>query len=147
MRFKKLYIELSNICGLNCDFCPSKKGLRGVMSLEKFSSLLPQIHNKAHLFCFHILGDPLWIEDLKSYVDLAKKYSMKLELTTSGFYLSTKNQALLLESENIRQINISLMAFLSQKNLGLKEYFHPIFELCGAHFEKKCKSFINLRLI
>lgn len=36
MKFKKLYIELSDICGLKCDFCPSKKALRGVMSVEKF---------------------------------------------------------------------------------------------------------------
>ncbi|HFW6605013.1 TPA: radical SAM protein, partial [Campylobacter jejuni] len=23
MKFKKIYIELSDICGLKCDFCPS----------------------------------------------------------------------------------------------------------------------------
>ncbi|MCW1582151.1 radical SAM protein, partial [Campylobacter jejuni] len=31
-----MYIELSDICGLKCDFCPSRKGIRGVMSEEKF---------------------------------------------------------------------------------------------------------------
>ncbi len=36
---------------------------------------------------------------------------MKLEITTSGFYLNSKNQALLLGYENIHQINISLMSF------------------------------------
>ncbi len=146
MKFKKIYIELSDICGLKCDFCPSKKGVRGVMSIEKFASLLPEISNKARLFCFHILGDPLLLEELESYINLAKNNAMKLEITTSGFYLNPKNIALLLKSENIRQINISLMAFLSQKKLGLNAYFEPIFALCKAHFEKKCKSFINLRL-
>lgn len=146
MKFKRIYIELSDICGLKCDFCPSKKGVRGIMSVQNFSLLLPQIRDKAKLFSFHILGDPLWVENLKEYVDLAKENMMKLEITTSGFYLSAKNQALLLESENIRQINISLMAFLSQRKVGLKEYFEPIFELCEQHFSRKCKSFINLRL-
>ena len=36
MRFEKIYIELSDICGLNCGFCPSVKGVRGAMSAEKF---------------------------------------------------------------------------------------------------------------
>lgn len=36
MRFEKIYIELSDICGLKCDFCPSKKGQRKSMELEKF---------------------------------------------------------------------------------------------------------------
>lgn len=146
MKFKRIYIELSDICGLKCNFCPSKKGVRGVMSFEKFSLLLPQIRHKAKLFSFHILGDPLWIENLKDYINLAKENDMKLEITTSGFYLSPKNRALLLESKNIRQINISLMAFLSQKRVNLEEYFEPIFELCKKHLEQKCKSFINLRL-
>ena len=33
MRFEKIYIELSDICGLNCGFCPSVKGVRGAMSV------------------------------------------------------------------------------------------------------------------
>lgn len=146
MKFKKIYIELSDICGLKCDFCPSKKGVRGVMSVQKFSLLLPQIKDKAKLFSFHILGDPLYLENLKTYVNLAKENAMKLEITTSGFYLNPKNRTLLLENENIRQINISLISFLGQRKVGLKEYFEPIFELCKQHFEQKCKSFINLRL-
>lgn len=146
MKFKKIYIELSDICGLKCDFCPSAKGLRGVMSVENFSVLLPQIYDKAQVFCLHILGDPLWIDNLKDYINLAQKYAMELEITTSGFYLSPKNQALLLQSTNIRQINISLMAFLSQKKVGFEEYFNPILKLCESHFQQKCKSFINLRL-
>lgn len=146
MKFKRIYIELSDICGLKCGFCPSKKGVRGVMSVQKFSLLLPQIKDKAKLFSFHILGDPLYLENLKTYINLAKENNMKLEITTSGFYLSPKNRALLLENENIRQINISLMSFLSQRKVGLKEYFEPIFELCKEHCLQKSKSFINLRL-
>ncbi len=146
MKFKKIYIELSDICGLKCDFCPSRKGIRGVMSEEKFQNLAYEISNKAELFTFHLLGDPLLLPNLENYLKIAKDEAMKLEITTSGFYLNSKNQALLLGYENIHQINISLMSFLSQSKISLEQYFKPILELCKKHLEQKSLSFINLRL-
>ena len=146
MKVKKIYIELSDICGLNCDFCPSKKSLRGVMSVEKFATLASKICKNAEIFTFHILGDPLKLLNLSEYLELAKAYEMKLELTTSGFYLNQKNINLLLNYKNIKQINLSLMSFLSQKKLSLDEYFKPILTLCNKHLEKENESFINLRL-
>ncbi|MCX2682651.1 SPASM domain-containing protein [Campylobacter sp. MIT 21-1685] len=143
---KKIYIELSDKCGLKCTFCPSKKELRGIMSLEKFSILCAQIWDKAELFTFHILGDPLLLNNLEEYIQIAKNHRMKLELTTSGFYLNPKNHTLLLKFDNIYQINISLMAFLSQKNTSIQQYFNPILKLCKAHLEQKNQAFINLRL-
>jgi len=146
MKFKKIYIELSDICGLKCDFCPSKKNERGIMNVENFAKLCKEICNKAELFTFHLLGDPLILENLEQYLELALKNNMKLELTTSGFYLNNKNQNLLLQYPNIYQINFSLMAFLSNQKLSTEEYFNPILELCKQHLKKELKSFINLRL-
>ncbi|HEC1539818.1 radical SAM/SPASM domain-containing protein [Campylobacter upsaliensis] len=146
MRFKKIYVELSDICGLKCEFCPSKKAQRGILSLQNFEKIASQIYDKAELFALHLLGDPLILSDLRSYINLAKAYKMKLEITTSGFYLNEENQNLLLEFENIHQINISLASFFSQKKLDLNAYLKPILKLCERHFERKNSSFINLRL-
>ncbi|MBZ7935398.1 SPASM domain-containing protein [Campylobacter sp. B0100352/1] len=146
MKFKKIYIELSDICGLKCDFCPSQKAMRKIMSKENFITLAKQIHNQSKLFTLHLLGDPLLLPDLKSYLDIAKDYDMKLEITTSGFYFDVKNRDLLLNYENIRQINISLMAFLSQSKFSLKQYFDPILTFCKEHIRCQKTSFINLRL-
>ncbi len=146
MKLKKIYIELSDICGLKCNFCPSKKGIRNTMSIENFAKLAPQICNKSEIFTFHILGDPLLVYNLEKYIQIAKDYKMKLEITTSGFYLNSRNRKLLLSYENIHQINISLMAFLSQNNIPLQQYFKPILKLCKEHLKYKKSSFINLRL-
>ncbi|MBZ7930892.1 SPASM domain-containing protein [Campylobacter sp. RM12910] len=146
MKFKKIYIELSDICGLKCDFCPSKKAIRKIMSKENFITLSKQIYNQSKLFTLHLLGDPLLLSDLKSYLEIAKDYNMKLEITTSGFYFDDKNCDLLLNYENIHQINISLMAFLSQSKLPLKQYFKPIINFCKEHIKYKKTSFINFRL-
>lgn len=146
MRFEKIYIELSDICGLNCGFCPSVKGVRGAMSVEKFSIIAKKVAEKARIYTFHLLGDPLVLPNLKDFIEIANAHKMTLELTTSGFYMSEKNAQLLLESENIRQINLSLMAFLAQKKLNLNEYFAPILRFLRLHLAQNSQSFVNLRL-
>ncbi|EFS9251500.1 radical SAM protein [Campylobacter upsaliensis] len=146
MRFKKIYIELSDICGLKCEFCPSQKGRRGVLSLQDFEKIAMQICERAEIFTFHLLGDPLILDNLEQFLNIARAYKMRLEITTSGFYLSEKNQNLLLNYGNIHQINFSLAAFFSQKKLDLNAYLKPILKLCERHFKCKNSSFINLRL-
>lgn len=146
MKFEKIYIELSDICGLECSFCTGAKNVRGIMNVKDFEKLLPKIQKRAKLYTFHLLGDPLMLNHLNVYINLAKAYDMKLELTTSGFYLSDENINLLLKNDHIHQINISLMAFLSQNKLDLNSYFKPIFQLIQRHIEIKSESFINLRL-
>lgn len=146
MRFEKIYIELSDICGLNCGFCPSVKGVRGAMSVEKFSIIAKKVAGVGRIYTFHLLGDPLVLPNLKDFIELANAHKMPLELTTSGFYMSEKNAQLLLESENIRQINLSLMAFLAQKKLNLNEYFAPILRFLRLHLAQNSQSFVNLRL-
>lgn len=146
MRFEKIYIELSDICGLNCGFCPSVKSVRGAMSVEKFSIIAKKVAGVGRIYTFHLLGDPLVLPNLKDFIKLANAHKMPLELTTSGFYMSEKNAQLLLESENIRQINLSLMAFLAQKKLNLNEYFAPILRFLRLHLAQNLQSFVNLRL-
>ena len=146
MRFEKIYIELSDICGLNCGFCPSVKGVRGAMSVEKFGIIAKKVAGVGRIYTFHLLGDPLVLPNLKNFIKLANAHKMPLELTTSGFYMSEKNTQLLLESENIRQINLSLMAFLAQKKLNLNEYFAPILRFLRLHLAQNSQSFVNLRL-
>lgn len=146
MRFEKIYIELSDICGLNCGFCSSVKSVRGAMSVEQFGIIAKKVAGVGRIYTFHLLGDPLVLPNLKDFIKLANAHKMPLELTTSGFYMSEKNAQLLLESENIRQINLSLMAFLAQKKLNLNEYFAPILRFLRLHLAQNSQSFVNLRL-
>ncbi|WP_139452036.1 radical SAM/SPASM domain-containing protein [Campylobacter armoricus] len=146
MQFEKIYIELSDICGLKCDFCPTQKAQRKSMSLENFEKICKSVHNHAKLFTFHVLGDPLRILNLKEYLKIALKFNMQIELTSSGFYFDNEKINLVLNYKNIHQINISLGAFLSQSRVDLSEYFNPILKLIFLHLEKKNNSFINLRL-
>jgi len=76
MRFEKIYIELSDICGLHCGFCPSVKGVRGAMSVEKFSIIAKKVAEKARIYTFHLLGDPLVLPNLKDFIEIANAHKM-----------------------------------------------------------------------
>ena len=146
VKFEKIYIELSDICALQCDFCPAKKGVRGVMSVGDFAKIAAKLAHKARIYTFHLLGDPLILPNLSEYIAIANALKMPVELTTSGFYMSEKNAKLLLESENIRQINFSLMAFLAQNKVNFRDYFAPILAFLREHLALKKRNFVNLRL-
>ena len=39
-RFKKVYIEITNVCNLSCNFCPKTKRKYKFMNKEEFSYIL-----------------------------------------------------------------------------------------------------------
>jgi radical SAM protein with 4Fe4S-binding SPASM domain len=108
MRFRKIYVEISNLCNLKCAFCPGTKRTPGRMTAEKFSQLLPKLQPYTQYLYFHLMGEPLCHPELKEFLDLAQDF--KVILTTNGTLLA-RQQALLLSAPNLHKINISLHAF------------------------------------
>ena len=43
MRFKRIYVELSNMCNLNCAFCSKDKREKRALTIEEFEYILNQI--------------------------------------------------------------------------------------------------------
>jgi len=38
--FKKIYIEITNICNLKCKFCPDTSRVKAYMTTEKFEKIM-----------------------------------------------------------------------------------------------------------
>ena len=108
MRFQKIYVEISNLCNLNCAFCPGTKRKPGRMTAEQFAKLLPKLRPYTEYLYFHLMGEPLCHPELKELLELAKDF--KVILTTNGTLLA-RQQELLLSAPNLHKINISLHAF------------------------------------
>jgi organic radical activating enzyme len=147
MRFHKAYIEITNICGLECSFCPSKESLNPqTMPLELFEKTLIELKSYTNLIALHIFGDPLCISNLKEYLDMVSKHHLQAEITTTGVYLSSFPLDLFLDPA-IRQINFSLNSFnKNSMKLTLEEYLAPMLRLCDLKLQKKVHNFINFRL-
>lgn len=143
MHFYRVYMEITNICGLACSFCPPKLNPSKTISLEFFDSILKQLRAYTKTLAFHVFGDPLTLSNLKEYLDIAYKYSFEVELTTSGFYLKYHSSETIFH-QSVRQLNISLNSFnKNSSNLSFDEYMSEIFRCIT---DKSDKAFINLRL-
>ncbi|MDR1976421.1 MAG: radical SAM protein [Campylobacteraceae bacterium] len=146
MKFFRVYIEITNICALKCSFCPTKIDKPRVMELALFEKIARELKNRTKEIALHIMGDPLLNKNLRAYLDAAAKFSHKVSLTTSGFYLKKHEKETLLH-EAVGQINISLNSFnKNDKKISLAEYLRGVFELIDYKLQKDGKEFINLRL-
>ncbi|MCQ2837512.1 SPASM domain-containing protein [Helicobacter pylori] len=142
--FKKIYIELSDICGLQCSFCPNPKNIRGVMPLELFEKICKEAAPLTPIITLHVLGDPCKLKNLNRYLSTAKRFSLKVDLVTSGVYLHDFETLL---QDAIYQISISLDAGLDNHNkINQHRYIQKILEFCRYKCEKNSEVFLNLRI-
>lgn len=124
--FKKIYIEITNICNLKCKFCPETNRVKQFMSIENFEEIIKKIHNKTNLVCLHVKGEPLLHTKLEEILNILEKYNLKANITTNGTLLKDKVE-IMKKSKVVRQINISLHSS-TQNNAFNNQYFKEIFE-------------------
>ena len=110
MRFRKVYLEISNMCNLSCRFCPGTKRSKKAITEEELAVLLPKIRPYTDYLYFHLMGEPLLHKNLERFLEMAGSYGFKVILTTNGTLLK-KQQEMLLRSPALHKVNISLHAF------------------------------------
>ena len=110
MRFKKIYLEISNLCNLSCSFCHGTKRVPRKMTVDEFSSILPKLRPYSDFLYFHVMGEPLCHPELFTFLDIADSYGFRVIITTNGTLLK-QNQEMLLSKNALHKINVSLHAF------------------------------------
>ncbi len=132
MRFRKIYLEISNICNLNCAFCPGTRRQKRAMTEDDLKALLPKLRPYADFLYFHLMGEPLCHPKLERFLELAQDHGFRVILTTNGTLLS-KKQELLLASPALHKVNISLHAFeANDLSVPFEEYLSGCFEFGKA---------------
>ena len=124
--FKKIYIEITNICNLKCKFCPETSRDKEFMAIEKFEEVVEKIHKHTKLVCLHVKGEPLLHNQLEDILNVLEKYNLKANITTNGTLIKEKLD-ILKESKEERQINFSIHSIMQNKNMTEK-YLKDIFE-------------------
>ena len=55
--FKKAYLEITNVCNLNCSFCPKTKRSPRFVSTEEFLHLIDEVTPFTDYVYFHLMGE------------------------------------------------------------------------------------------
>ena len=137
MRFRKIYVEISNLCNLSCAFCPGTKRSPGRMTPEDFAKLLPKLRPYTDYLYFHIMGEPLCHPHLAEFLEMAHAQGFRVIITTNGTLLA-KQQEMLLSAPGLHKINISLHAFeANDLAVPFEEYLADCFRFGKAAEGKK----------
>lgn len=114
-KFRKIYIEITNICNLKCSFCPDHKRKKEYMDINNFNTIIKKIKKYTDLVALHIKGEPLLHPNLKEILEICEKEDIKVNVTTNGTLLKDKVEVLT-KYKSVRQINISLHSINKNEN-------------------------------
>lgn len=106
-KYKKVYIEITNSCNLNCSFCFPVKKEKRFMTEEEFEHVLEEVSKVTKVIYLHVKGEPLLHPKIIDFLKLAEKYNLKVNLTTNGT-LFPKLVEKLKDCKALHKINFSL---------------------------------------
>lgn len=139
MRFKRIYIEITNLCNLNCDFCIKNQRKQKSMNIEEFGIILNKIKKYTNYIYLHVLGEPTLHPNINEFISLAKKKGFNINITTNGYLIDKIKY-----NKNIRQVNISLHSFQKKYKITLEKYLNNIFECADVMSQNN--TYISYRI-
>lgn len=114
-QFKKIYIEITNLCNLACSFCSKTKREKKFITKEQFEHILKEIKTYTDYIYLHVEGEPLLHSELDTLLMLCDQYNFKVNITTNGTLFS-KSITVLSKHKCLHQINFSLHSEHNNKN-------------------------------
>ena len=142
MKFKKIYIEITNTCNFACSFCFKSNRKKTFISPEIFSAILFSIKPYTDYLYLHVLGEPLLHPQIDDLLSMAEEYGFHINMTTNGSLL--KQKATVLAHHSIRQFNISLHD--AEENIPEAHWHNYWQDVISFAQQNAEKSYFSLRL-
>ncbi len=130
MKFKRIYLEITNLCNLKCSFCSPLHRQKRKMNKKEFEHIISEIKNYTDLVYFHIKGEPFLNNYILDFLKICEDNKILVKITTNGTLLS-KYYLELMKYKNLKQINISLHSEHHNNN-----YYDEIFKI-GDHLSSR----------
>lgn len=119
---KKIYIEITNNCNLDCSFCIKNSRVSKYMPLDDFVFILDKVKPYTKYLYFHILGEPFMHPKINDFINIASR-DFFINITTNGYLINR------LKTDKVRQINISLHSYSPKYNVSIEDYLSNIFSV------------------
>ncbi len=145
-RLRKIYVEIGNVCNLQCSFCPEVERKKTQLTAEELRAILVQIKPHTDRVCFHLMGEPLAHPGFVGFVEVAAAVGIPVEITTNGTLLQADLENALLHPI-VQQVNFSLQSFFDNfPAANPKTYLQKIFAFCERAMREREDLYLNLRL-
>lgn len=138
----KIYLEITNVCNLDCSFCHKTKRAKKLMSEEEFNILLDKIEGRSRYLFFHLMGEPTLHPLLPKFIAATRTKGFLPAVTTNGSLLLKSADALL--SSLPYKISISLHAPEANAAFSDKSYLESCISFAKESSKRGC--IIALRL-
>ncbi len=126
--YKKVYVEITNVCNKACSFCKGTIRQPRFMSKEEFCLVLDKIKGLTEYVYFHLMGEPLLHIEIEDFILIAKQKGLKPAITTNGCLLSEKGE-MLIRSKPYK-ISVSLHSFEGEETKEFFQYINNCISFC-----------------
>ena len=133
--FAKVYLEITNVCNMNCSFCVGTKRKKHFLTVEEFEHLATKIKPHTDYLYFHLMGEPTLHPLFDNFLKIAEKIGFKVIITTNGTLLAKVGNSLL-NSEALHKVSISLHSFEANDDISEEEYFNGCLDFADIASEK-----------
>jgi radical SAM protein with 4Fe4S-binding SPASM domain len=145
-KFKRVYVEISNVCNLQCSFCPEVEREKQVMTPALFRQIMDQVAPLTDEVCLHLMGEPLGHPHLGEIVAICAEVQVPVNVTTNGLLLHGERRELLL-TPIVRQVNVSVHSFEANfRGRDVGPYMERLFRFTREARERRPDLYINYRL-
>lgn len=83
----RCYLEITNICNLDCIFCPKTVRAKRSLTPQEFDCLTDRLRGEVKFLYFHLMGEPLLHRHLPQFIVTAREKGFIPVLTTNGTLL------------------------------------------------------------
>ena len=137
----RCYLETTDVCYLNCVFCPKTTRPKRTMTLEEFDLLTSRLAGRVKFLYFHLMGEPFLHPHLPQFVEMARQKGFIPVITTNGTLLSKREDML----ETLpHKLQISLHSHEGNGKEDLKQYIDEVMTFAKEAARRGC--IIVLRL-
>ena len=122
--YSRVYIEITNICNMNCSFCHGHSRQGRFMTEDEFKIILDRLSGETEYIYYHLMGEPLVHPLLPDFLKTAKEKGYKSMITTNGTLLSKYGKAII--NAGLHKVNISVHSFEDSDFNKYKNYLDDI---------------------
>lgn len=133
--FKRVYVEITNVCNLACVFCPGTEREKRFLSPEEFRLMAEKLRGHTHYLYFHVMGEPLLHPQLSELLAIAGELGFRVCVTTNGTLLAER-AAVLLSAPALHKVSVSLHSFEGNNGGDMADYLTGVWKFCAAASEK-----------